>query len=378
MLNEFLTPVSDELQEFATTLDDFSIGRNINFDNEIASGSIVIFGVKETRGGETDFNFEMEFDSVRKQFYQLKKGDWHLPVYDLGDLNAGATREDTYFALQKIQEEILRSKSVVIVLGGTSNLAYYQYRAFDSVKLNVNLTCIDNRFRLGNDKEELSFSNYLSKIIAEPPHNLFEYTHLGHQTYFVAQEELDLMEHMNFDVKRLGKLIENISESEPEMRNSDMIALNLESIQSSDFESAIKPSPNGFNSREICSLSRYAGINNKIQSFGVYNYKAENIETDDLLLSEILWYFIEGKNHAPQGSDFGESGVYEKFYVQIPEQDLTFYHNLKTEQWWLELMDMNDAKQGGNQIIPCSKRDYETSLEGKIPERWWKSYKKLY
>lgn len=378
MLNEFLTPVSEELQEFAAALDDFSIGRNINFDNEIASNSLVIFGVRETRGGEPEFNSELVFDSFRKQFYQLKRGDWHLPVYDLGDLDPGATKGDTYFAFQRIQEEILRSKSVLIVLGGTSDLAYHQFRAFDSVKLNVNLTCVDNRFRLGNEKEDLSFSNYLSKIIAEPPHNLFEYTHLGHQTYFVAQEELDLMEHLNFDVKRLGKLIENMTESEPELRSSDMVVLNLESIQYSDFQSGIKNSPNGFNSREICSLSRYAGINNKVQSFGVYNYKAKNIETDDLLLSEILWYFIEGKNHAPQDSDFGEPNVYEKFYVQIPEQDLTFYHNLKTEQWWLELRDMNDAEEEGRQIIPCSKRDYETSLEGKIPERWWKSYKKLY
>lgn len=378
MLNEFLTPVSEELQDFVTTLDDFSIGRNINFDNEIASNSLVIFCVKEARGGEAELNSELEFNALRKEFYQLKKGDWHLPIYDLGDLELGATKEDTYFALQKIQEEILRSKSVVIVLGGTSNLAYCQYRAFDSVKLNVNLTCIDNRFRLGNEKEDLSSSNYLSKIIAEAPHNLFEYTHLGHQTYFVAQEELDLMEHLNFEVKRLGKLIENINESEPELRNSDMVVLNLESIQSSDFQSGIKLSPNGFNSREICSLSRYAGINNKVHSFGVYNYKAKNIETDNLLLSEILWYFIEGKNHAPQDSGFRESDDFEKFYVQIPEQDLTFYHNLKTEQWWLEIKDMNDAEEEGSQVIPCSKKDYKNSLEGKIPERWWKSYKKLY
>lgn len=378
MLNEFLTPVSRELQEFAAGLDSFSIGRNIEFHNEFPSGSVVILGVRETRGGESEFNEELEFNSFRKQFYQLKKGNWHLPVYDLGNLDHGATREDTYYAFVKIQEEILRNKSIVIILGGTSNLAFYQYRAFDSVKLNVNLASIDNRFRLGNEKADLSYENYLSKIISEPPHNLFEYTHLGHQTYFVAQEELDLMEHLNFDVKRLGKLIENISESEPELRNSDMVVLNLESIQSTDFQSTIKKSPNGFNSREICSLSRYAGINNKVQSFGVYNYKAENIETDDLLLSEVLWYFIEGKNHAPQDVDFEEAGAYEKYYVQIPEQDLTFYHNVRTEQWWMELKDMHDAREDGKQVISCSKTDYETSLEGKIPERWWKSYKKLY
>lgn len=377
MLNEFLTPVNEELREFASELDIFSIGNHLFFDEEITESAIVLIAIRETRGGIENFNAEQEFNSVRKQFYKLKRGNWYLPVYDLGDLHAGAVREDTYFAFQKIQEELLRQNCTIIILGGTANLGYYQYRAFDSVKHNVNLSCIDNRFRLGNDGFELNSQNYLSKIISEQSHNLFEYTHLGHQTYFVAQEELDLVEELNFDVKRLGKLTENIEEAEPELRNSDMLIMNLEAIQSSDFQSSIELSPNGFNSREICSLSRYAGINNKVKSFGVYNYKAKNIVTDDLLLSEILWYFIEGKNHAPETVNF-EENTYEKFYVQIPEQDLTFYHNMKTEQWWLELKDMNDAEEFGRHIVPCSQKDYKNSLEGKIPERWWKSYKKLY
>jgi hypothetical protein len=378
MLQEFLTPVNKDLAKFASELDLFSIGNSIQFNQEIPENAIVIFGVRETRGGTEEFNSELEFNSVRKEFYQLKKGNWHLPVFDLGDLHAGETRQDTYFAFQKILEEILRKKAIPVILGGASNLAYFQYRAFDSVKPNLNLSSIDNRFRLGNDAAELNHQNYLSKIITEKPHNLFEYTHLGFQTYFVAQEELDLMEEMNFDVKRLGKLTENISEAEPELRNSDMVILNLEAIQSSDFKSAVPVSPNGFSAREICSLSRYAGINNKIKSFGVYNYKAKNITADELLISEILWYFIEGKNHAAGNTAFDDEHNFEKYYVQLPEQDLTFFHNFKTEQWWLELKGMNEAEENGAQIIPCSKKDYETSLEGKIPERWWKSYKKLY
>lgn len=377
MLNEFLMPVHDELRELAFGLDLFSIGSSLLFDEEITDSAIVLIGIRETRGGPESFNSDLEFDPVRKQFYRLKKGNWHLPVYDLGDLHAGDMREDTYFAFRKIQEELLQKKCTIIILGGSANLAYSQYRAFDKSKHNVNLTCIDNRFRLGNDSLELNYQNYLSKIISEKPHNLFEYTHLGYQTYFVAQEELDLMEELNFDVKRLGKLTETTSEAEPELRNSDMVVLNLNSIQSSDFQSSTELSPNGFNSREICALARYAGINNKTKSFGVYNYKAKNIITDDLLLSEILWYFIEGKNHAPEIVDFEESS-YEKFHVQIPEQDLTFYHNTKTEQWWLELKEMNDTREEGKHIVPCSERDYKNSLEGKIPERWWKSYKKLY
>src|SRR5690606_19322090 len=236
------------------------------------------------------FNPELEFDGLRKQLYQLKKGNWHLPVYDLGDLHAGATREDTYFAFLKIQEELLKKKAVLVILGGSSNLIYWQFRAFDSIKHTINLTCIDNRFRLGVDSEELNSNNYLSKIITDEPHSLFDYTHLGHQTYFVAQEELDLMEHLNFEVKRLGKLTESISEAEPELRNSNLVVMNLDAVQYSDFRSNKESSANGFNSREICALARYSGRNNKTQSFGVYNYKAKNILVDDMLLAEILWY----------------------------------------------------------------------------------------
>lgn len=378
MLDEFLTPVSEELREFASQLDLFSVGAELNFYSDEVKDSIVILGVRETRGGFESDNSEVDFDGVRKQLYQLKKGNWHLPIRDLGDLYPGATVEDTYFAFLKIQEELLKNNCTLIILGGTADLAYWQYRSFDSVTHNLNLACIDNRFRLGNDGMELSANNYLSKIITLEPHLLFDYTHLGYQTYFVAQEELDLMEQLNFDVNRLGQLIDSISESEPELRKSEMVVLNLESIQSSDFISSNNLSPNGFSSREICSLSRYAGINNKVRSFGVYNFKAKNILSDDLLMAEILWYFVEGKNQTAEEIDFEDQSSYETFYVQIPEQDLMFYHDIKAEQWWLELNEMDEIEYKGNQVIPCSKKDYESSLKGKIPDRWWKAYKKLY
>lgn len=378
MINEFLTPVADSLKSMAAELDIFSVGNSMQFDTDVAENSLVIFSVCETRGGKESFNSELGFDSVRTQLYRLKKGNWQLPMYDLGDLEAGATREDTYYAFLRIQEELLKKNSVIIILGGASNLGYTQFRAFDSIQHTVNLSCIDNRFRLGNDVEELHSQNYFSKIITEEPHTLFEYYHLGFQTYFVAQEELDLMDHLNFDVMRLGKLIDNIKEAEPELRNSDAVVLNLEAIQSSDFRSTVELSPNGFNSREICSLARYAGINNKVQSFAVYNFKAKNIPSDELLLAEILWYFIEGKNQAPEKINFEKAESFETFYVQIPEQDLVFYRDIKADQWWMELGEMKESEPLGKQIIPCSLKDYEDSLKGKVPERWWKSFKKLY
>lgn len=375
MIHEFLTPVSAELRTYASELDEFSIGQNLRFDADFEENSMVIFGIKETRDQIQDPHLELDFDLVREQFYLLKKGNWHVPLYDLGDILPGESLEDTYFAFLKIQQELLKKKCVLIILGGTSSLAYWQYRAFDAITHQVNVSCIDNRFRLGNSDYDLSSNNYLSKIITTEPHQLFDYSHLGYQTYFVGQEELDLMDQLNFDVKRLGKLIDNMQEAEPELRFSDLVILNLEALQASDFKSSTQQSPNGFSSREICSLSRYAGINNKVQSFGVYNFKAKNILVDNILLAEILWYFIEGKNQAPMELDLNEREDIETFYVQLPEQDLIFYHDIDSQQWWMEL---SEAEATQRQIIPCSIRDYEDSLKGRIPDRWWKSFKKLY
>lgn len=372
MTDEFLTPVSGELREFAAELDLFSIGSNLSFDTEVSENALVILGVSMHNSIEDS----AQTDQIRRELYRLKKGNWHLEMFDLGDLYPGATVEDTYFAFQKIQDELLKKKCVIIIIGDDPALAYSQFRAFDQNSHQVNLSCIDNQFRLGNDAEELSAYNYLSKIITTEPHTLFDYTHLGHQTYFVAQEELDLMEELNFEVKRLGLLTAEIEESEPELRNSDMVVVNLNSIQCSDFQSCAELSPNGFNAREICSLSRYAGINNKVQSFGVYSFKAKNILSDNLLVAEILWYFIEGKNHAAEKFEF-EDGNYETYHVQIPEQDLVFHRDIASDQWWLELDDFTESDIS-HRMIPCSYKDYQDSLKGKIPHRWWKAYKKLY
>lgn len=378
MLNEFLTPVSERMLSLASQLDEFSIGSKIRFHHEIEENSLVILAVNERRGGFLENEPEGEFDALRSQLYQLKTGNWYLPIYDLGDLNPGATLEDTYYAFLQIQREVLQAKAQLIVLGGTADLIYWQYRAFDTITHQVSLTCVDNRFRLGNDAEDLSIHNYLSKIITQPPHQLFDYSHLGYQTYFVAQEELDLIEQLNFDVKRLGKLMNSTAEAEPELRSSDLVAMNLEAIQSSDFRSVERLSPNGFSAREICSLARYAGINNKVRSFGVYNYKSKSLIADELLVAEVIWYFIEGKNHAPLSLDFDDKANYETYYVQLNERNLIFYHDIQAQQWWLELNEMEEIEEQGKQIVPCSLMDYENALKGKMPDRWWRSYKKLY
>lgn len=366
-MEEFLIPVSRELVSYALDSENSEIGSRMNFGGEIKDGSIVIFGAAL----HSDFEFpESEFDELRKELYRLKVGDWTLPLCDLGDLKPGKTYQESIFSFLQIQSELLEKNCILIILGGKQDFIYWQYRAFDNLTSGINLSCIDCRFGLNRNTESLTPDNFLGKIIMDEPRRLLDYTHLGYQTYFVAEDELELMDAMNFEVKRLGILTDSIKEAEPELRISDMVALNMQALQASDFQSSVFNSPNGFDSREICSLARYAGISNKIKSFGVYNYKAKNIRSDDMLMAELLWYFIEGKNKMPEET----TAEKETFYVQQADRDLIFQYHIASQQWWLRVDEEENPEL--QTLIPCSEKDYRDSLKGKIPDRYWRAFKK--
>lgn len=377
MFEEFLNPVSEELQSFAFSQGPFSIGEQLSFYEDLeensGEGKLAIFGLKEKKQ-----DVDVNFDLIRKEFYQLKIGDWSMPIIDFGDIEAGATFEDSCFAFHRVHQTLLKKNYNVLILGNLPEFTYFQYRSFDTIKANVNLSCIDSKFRLGNDDEELNKENFLAMIISQPPHNLFEYTHFGHQAYFVAQQELDLMEHLNFDVLRLGEIMKSVKKVEPFTREADLVSFDLASIQASDFFSTSYPVPNGFDAREVCSLTRYVGTSRTVRSLYLYNYIEKYRLPDHLLLSQMMWYFIDGQNHQPEKNNFDDGQFFEKIHVPTTEQDLVFYHNLYTKQWWLEIKNINDASEEGKHIVPCQKKDYLQAITGEVPDRFWKSFKKFY
>ena len=91
----------------------------------------------------------------------------------------------------------------------------------------------------------------------------------------------------------LGEIIKNPAIVEPVFRDADIISLDLKSIKSADSGNDTRSFiPNGFDGREICSLSRYAGISDKVSIFGIFNqFYSKN---ENHLIAQILWYFIEG------------------------------------------------------------------------------------
>ena len=318
----------------------------------------------------------MNLDHIRKELYSLFPGNWHAAIADLGDIVQGNSLDDTYFALQKVATRLIRKGIIPILIGGSQDLTYPLYRAYDSLEQMVNLVSIDSTFDFGKQEEQISSKSYLSKIILDEPNNLFNYTNIGYQTYYNSQEEIDLIEKLFFDTYRLGEISNHIELSEPALRDADIVSLDLNSVISNCTGSFSPFSPNGFSGKEICGLSRYAGISDKVSSFGIFNY--DNSSTSAVIISQIIWYFIEGVNYRSNEYPFGTRDNYLKYIVPLDNDELVFYKSNKTGRWWIEIHFLTGRHNNLNKytLLSCSHEDYLGACNNEIPERWWKAQRK--
>jgi len=94
---------------------------------------------------------------------------------------------------------LLKKGVILVILGGGNDLAYANYRAYDSLEQVVNLVSVDSKFDLGRLDEALSSETYLHKIIMEKPNNLFNYSNIGYQTFFNSQDEINLINKLYFE-----------------------------------------------------------------------------------------------------------------------------------------------------------------------------------
>ena len=377
---EFLKPLDAEFITYIQQLSSQQLGAKVVFNQEnnfpsLEHVKIAIIGVLDSRGAGKS-NQDSTSLNFRKSFYSLFPGNWDATIVDFGDILAGEKIEDTYFATKKVLAALLKKNIVPIVIGGSQDLTYSLYRAYDDLEQMVNLVSIDNKFDFGTENDSHLVTSYLTKIIVEEPNNLFNFCNIGYQTYYNSQEEIDLIQKLFFDSYRLGEISNNIALSEPVFRDADIVSLDLTAVKSSDSGNLNSFEPNGFNGKEICALSRYAGISDKVSVFGLFNHNNTPIEC--VLLAQIVWYFIEGFHYRSNEYPFGSRENYIKFIVPIDHDMLVFYKSDKTERWWIEIPFISDGnnKLKRNALLPCSYDEYLGACNQEIPERWWKAQRK--
>jgi len=385
MIQDFLTPIKDSVVAYLASQSSSCLGQNIQINSiqegfpDLENVKIAIFAVNEDRNSQHNFGCGEDLHEIRTKLYQLFPGNWDTDIADLGTVEKGNQVSDTYFAVKEIIASLLKRDIIPIIIGGGQDITYINYRAYDALEQSVNITTVDSRFDLGNLEEELTSQSYLSKIIMQEPNNLFNYCNVGYQTYFNSQEEISLLDNLFFDTYRLGeaKVLENI---EPAFRNADIVSIDIGAVRQSEAPANNNSSPNGFYGEEICAISRYAGISDKVSSFGIYEYNSKHDNNDQTahLIAQMIWYFIEGVNFRVKDYPFSGKENYQKFTVLLEDDEpLLFYKSNKSGRWWIEINILSNNKYKRHALIPCTYKDYTDATKQVIPEKWYKAMRKM-
>jgi len=344
---------------------------------------IAIIGVKEDRRSHNNFGCAEAPDEIRRKFYQLFPSAAKNSIVDIGNIKNGHAIEDTYFALTEVVAALLKLDIIPVIIGGSQDLSFANYRAYEKIGQIINIFTVDNSFDLGDAEHEMDAHAFLSKIILHKPNFLFNYTNVGYQTYFVDQEAIDLMEKLYFDAYRLGVIRNDIELAEPMVRNADMISIDISAVRQSDAPGNANATPNGFNGEELCRIVRYAGMSDKLTSIGFYecNPRFDNNTQTAHLVAQMIWYFIEGFYNRKHDYPYKDKENYKKYFVSIKDNshDIIFYKSKKSDRWWMEVPCPIDIQQKYERhyLVPCSYSDYQTAIADEVPDRWWQVYMKL-
>lgn len=363
-----------------------SFYKNIRvFDNKMPDyrdAHIALIGIREERGTLSNQGAALGADEVRKKLYNLKRGTGAYRIVDLGNLNPGHDLEETYTRVSEVCRMLLERNVLPILIGGTQDVDYGQYCAYETMDKLVSFLNVDSHLDLEDKNESGVSRHHIHKILLHEPNYLFSYTHLAYQSYLIDPLSLSVLEKLYFEAFRIGQIRTNIQEIEPAIRNADIVSFDVTAIRSADAPGNASAQPFGLTGEEACQICWYAGLNEKLSSIGFYEY---NPQYDDAhkktasVIATMIWYFVEGYYCRKNEQDF-KSNDFIRYTVSMPVEPETiqFFKSKFSEKWWMEVPYQNGRERySRNSIVPCSYSDYQTATKGEVPERYISTLAKL-
>jgi len=300
---------------------------------------------------------------------------------DLGTLILMPTRKESFDLIVEVCANLIDKGIIPIIIGGGQDISYAIYKAYAKLEKTITFCSADSTFNIGLPDDKLKSSSFFSKVISYKPNHLFNYINLGYQSFFVKPEEVDLLNGLNFELLRLGHIKNNMHESEPLLRNTDFLSFDMSSVKSSSFMSNVYSTPNGFDSEEVCKIARYAGISDKISCFGIFEYNQEldGSNQGSQLISQMLWYFIEGyKSRKNELNPNIDNCIKYTIAFEDEQTEIEFYKSQTSGRWWMGVPFKNpNTGSFDNYFVACSYDDYQHANKGEIPSRWIKTYNRF-
>ena len=384
-LNGYLDPVSLERPEFEYLGGKESFSYHISVHTpdhpirELDKHQVAIIGVPVDENGFIQGSKEAP-DKIRSKLYLLSRIHPDLKIYDLGNVKNGGSVNDTYYALRDILLELRERDIVSIILGGSQDLSRGVFLALEKQEGLHHVLTIDSMLDFSGEASDLSSRTYLNQILSEDCRKNFSYMNLGHQAYFVSESQLQQLENTYLESIRLGDARRRIQDTEPMIRDSEFISLDMGVVRHADAPGVSTPSPNGFFSNELCQITRYAGLSEQVRILGLFEMNPPRDSNDQTahLAAQSIWYFLEGLSHRIRENPLDTPEHIKKFIVNLNAagHDIIFHKSTLSERWWMEIPVKNPVS-GYNFFVSCSYEDYQQACNEELPDRWWRFLHRL-
>jgi arginase family enzyme len=336
--------------------------------------NVAIIGVEQSLNSIDNKSCDKAPNEIRKQLYALRGNFKKLKICDLGNLAKSKNLKENYLALQSIVAELTEKNIICIILGGSQELTVPIFNGIKENKKNINLSIIDSKIDLGSDKHDFNSHAFITPLLKEKSLRRMEV--IGYQSYFVPESQIDFLKKHNQYGMRLGVLRKNIQLTEPILRDSDIVSVDMSAIRQADAPAYCYANPNGLLAEDVCQLSLYSGYSDRMKAFGVFelNPDFDHNNQSAALAAQMIWHFLEGLNNRQEDYPLRNTDTYQKYIVQqdLTDGNVVFYNNEINNRWWIEIPN----NKGEKEIYACDIQEYEAAKAGKIPEMWLKYFKR--
>jgi formiminoglutamase len=312
-------------------------------------------------------------NQIRQNLYQLVSLSGSLKIIDLGNVKPGHSINDTCFAISEIISEINSYNMLIVLIGGVSKFNLGSFMASDKRQLPTNMVSVDSVIQKAEIPPIAASANNISHSA-----ELFNFSNIAYQGYYVEPETLDYLNDSYFEAYRLGVVRTDIKEMEPVLRDANMISFSLNAIKFADAPGAKVSSPNGLTGEEACQLAFFAGHSPQIKTFGLFDLDTNNDfrTVTAKLAAQIIWYLLEGVANAIYEEPGISTENFTKYLIHnnLTDQTIAFYKSNVTNRWWMEITFTQTKR---SILLSCSETDYEMACHQDIPHRWWRTYQRI-
>lgn len=321
--------ISDLLSCLKTTNSERGFFKVVDENNEKLDGK-----------GIALITIESEFSGiVRKCIDNFKNHFNNINLYDFGYLKS------------------VESKDIVTIIN--------HFIQNDIIPLFVGVS-IENIANIASqlDKTVLQISNNASTFTSSSSY--IKNNFVAFQRHLCELDDVHEIENHLYNSLSLGKLRSHIHLSEPVLRSTELLYINLNALKSAESSEIIDALPTGLNVEELCQLSKYAGTANQLNAifFETSNF-IEGSKITANIIAESIWYLSEGINmkmidHPIHSNGFSEFVVYSS----ENEDDLIFINHNISNRWWVKHDNGSETR-----YLACSYNEYQTAINDELPDR---------